>query len=300
MSYAGFYINLDRCPDRRAEMEEELARCNLAQRYKRFAAADGNTLNVQNSPLNKGEIGCFTSHYLILKENLGRGEHLHVVEDDTLFAPSTEQILGQIIDSGEAGNYDMFYTDLAVPLSNDAYRIYKSLYDSLVVRGPGGGIQNISFKSLVLEKLSFNGTSSFLINKNSVQKLYELYHEELMAGLRVPIDVFLRENIRAGVIKAACIFPFITSARVERTITSTVRRNDDPTRRFTAGNLARYSFFIGCDWGKCMEMLERYVPPFPPPEDRHAYLLARILAFSGLDAPPADAAPAEGAAKKTA
>jgi hypothetical protein len=36
MSYLGFYINLDRSRERRAEIEAELARHNLAQAYTRF------------------------------------------------------------------------------------------------------------------------------------------------------------------------------------------------------------------------------------------------------------------------
>ena len=48
MSVIGFYINLDRSPDRRAHMETELARHNLQDRYNRFAGTDGNVLGLPN------------------------------------------------------------------------------------------------------------------------------------------------------------------------------------------------------------------------------------------------------------
>ena len=48
MSCAGFYINLDRATDRRKEMEAQLAKFGLADRYQRFSASDGNSLNFPN------------------------------------------------------------------------------------------------------------------------------------------------------------------------------------------------------------------------------------------------------------
>ena len=46
--YAGFFINLDRSVQRRAETEAELARRDLSLRYRRFAAAEGNMLRAPN------------------------------------------------------------------------------------------------------------------------------------------------------------------------------------------------------------------------------------------------------------
>src|SRR5258708_15667754 len=85
-AYRGFYINLDRSPERRGEVEAQLKRFGLEHRYRRFPAADGNVLNVPNPRLTNAEIGCFTSHYLVLKENLDSRTHLHIVEDDVVFS----------------------------------------------------------------------------------------------------------------------------------------------------------------------------------------------------------------------
>ncbi len=94
----------------------------------------------------------------------------------------------------------------------------------------------------------------------------------------MPFDIFLREMALSGAIKAGCVFPFITSVRIEHIYNSTERKTADVTMRFTAANIARYSFFIGCDWGKCAELADRL--PQLPQTDRHAAILARILAFS--------------------
>ena len=43
-SYVGAFINLDRSPQRRAEMEGQLAELGIADRYVRFPAIDGSKL----------------------------------------------------------------------------------------------------------------------------------------------------------------------------------------------------------------------------------------------------------------
>lgn len=279
MSYAGFYINLDRYPDRRSEIEAEFARFGLSERYKRFAAIDGNKLGFPNPHLNAGEMGCFTSHYLLLKENCGQDRHLHILEDDAIFASCTESVLRRIIDDGTMDKFDILYADASIPLSNESYQAFKALYDGVVSRDELGALKSASFQILDLNKHIFSTASSYLVNKNAIEKIYRLYHDELTKGAALPVDAFLRHQADAGILKAGCIFPFITSVRVEHVMDSAVRKVPDVTRRFTAANIARASFFIGCDWNKCLELLDRLVP-LPPPDDRLAHILAHVLAFS--------------------
>jgi hypothetical protein len=42
--YHGLYINLDRSPERRRNMEDQLAACGLSDIYARFPAVDGKTV----------------------------------------------------------------------------------------------------------------------------------------------------------------------------------------------------------------------------------------------------------------
>ena len=44
MTYAGHFINLDRNPERRTEMEAQLASLGLQNSYKRFRASEGNSI----------------------------------------------------------------------------------------------------------------------------------------------------------------------------------------------------------------------------------------------------------------
>jgi GR25 family glycosyltransferase involved in LPS biosynthesis len=293
MSYTGAYINLDRSPDRRTEIEGELVRHRLAQRYRRFAAIDGNLIGFPQPRLSDGEMGCFTSHYLLLKQHLGRGQHLHVVEDDTIFASCFDQIIGRIIESREFDDYDIIYTDVSLPLSNEAYRKFKTLYDHIVTREAAGNLKSAAFQVLKLDPLMFVTANAYLVNKNSIEKIYNLFHEELMRGAEMPVDGLLRANAEAGVIKAGCLFPFITSVRVERIMNSLVRKVPDTTLKFTAAAIGRYSFFIDCDWDLCEKLLAQL--PKPLAGDRHAALLSRVLDFSLLDMTPRSDRPSQAA-----
>jgi hypothetical protein len=278
-SYQGLYINLDRCPDRRDEIESELARFGLSQQYKRINATNGNALQFPGPRLNNGEMGCFTSHYLALKENIGSDAHLHIVEDDALFCSSTAPIITRLIETGEIGKFDIIYTDVALPLANDSYKNFKALYDELVARNADGTLESVAFKILDLNPLMIATASSYLVNKDSIAKICALYHEELTAGAVLPIDSFLRKHAETGALKSGFVFPFVTSVRPERTQQSTVRKTPDSTFKFTAADIARMSFFIGCDFSECEKLMERLLPR-PDGGDRHAQILADILAFS--------------------
>lgn len=279
MSYMGYYINLDRSRERRARIEAELARQDLTHRYSRFRAADGNSLNLPNPHLKTGEMGCFTSHYLLMKKTMERAEHLHVVEDDVLLSSHVDKVLGATIAAGELERYDIVFTDTYVPINVDAFRAYKELYDRSVVRDAAGNIADARFSVIDLAGRLFATTSSYLVNGKSIRKLYNVYTKEITNGPQVPIDLLIRNKAAQGIIKVGCIFPFVTSVRIEHggetTIAdrSSIGRHDELT--VLAGDLARQSFFIETDLGALREAARH----LPPPADDHSRLLGDILSF---------------------
>jgi GR25 family glycosyltransferase involved in LPS biosynthesis len=282
MSYQGIYINLDRSAARRAALETELARLGLTERYQRLPAVDGNTLRLTSPLKNPNEIGCFLSHVEALKAGLNSDLPLHIIEDDTVFAACAERTLNWAITSGVINDFDILYTDIAMPLSNESYRTFKSLFDRSVNRDAAGNIASVKFQTLNLQDIPFLAASSYLVNKNSVQKLLRLYDNEIAAGVRIPIDLFLPSQAKVGAIKIGCLFPFVTSINVEETLTSTIRLKPDTTKKFTAANIGRYSFFVDCNWDICQNLMHSHIVQ-PPPSDRHAKLLTQLLAFSLID-----------------
>lgn len=282
MNYKGIYINLDRSTERRAALDDNLALYNLKQRYKRLRAADGNEEKISSSLQNANEIGCFLSHVWALREGLNSGHHVHIIEDDTIFASATERTLEWAITSGIIDNYDLLYTDITLPLSNDTYRKFKTLFDRAVTRDDSGAIKNVKFQALDLRDIPFAAASSYLVNKNSAQKLRRIYDDEMGAGIRSPIDAFFRTQAQSGALKVGCLFPFITSVKVEETLTSTVYTSPDSTKKLLAANIGRYSFFVGCDWDECDMFINTHLTQ-PTETDRHAQALTKLLAFSLMD-----------------
>jgi hypothetical protein len=116
-----------------------------------------------------------------------------------------------------------------------------------------------------------------VIHRNAIVKLYNLLQQEIKVGPRYPIDLLIREKVYAGEIRAGCIFPFITSIRLENMFDSTIR---DPNKGDLSGlamMLLRHSFFVECDWAKCNELAVHYLTP--DKQDMHETLLSHVFDF---------------------
>ena len=276
MKYIGFYINLDRNPERRQGIEEELARNGLGGLYTRFPASNGNELKFPNPRLKEGEIGCFTSHYRLLMANKDNPLPLHVIEDDIVLSPQVGPLLDKVVEGGELAKYDIVYTDVAVPVSNTLCMAYKAFYDANVKRDKTGKIESVTYSIIDMREMVFASTCSFLVNPQSIGKLAALYEDELKRGARVPIDIFIRKMCQDGVLKVVCIFPFITSIPPESCFASTMEKRFDEMPAL-ASNMLRHSFYIGCDWGRLKEASRIF--PQPESSDQHRQLMLRLLGY---------------------
>jgi hypothetical protein len=273
VSYTGIYINLDRSIERRAAMEAELARHGLGDRYRRFPAADGNILGLPTS-LTDSEMGCFTSHYLVVRDNRDCPTHLHVVEDDAMFSRLTDRMIRHVVSSNLMGRYDILFLDSVIDPLQDGlpFREYKELYDRCIIRDDRGNVAKVNFTPI-----EYVGTaSSYLVNSNSTGKLLSVYDEVLAGGPKDAVDTMIRKKGQAGAIRVGCLFPFLTSIRLEG-IASTItgRKSDDLSA--LAMNLSRHSFFVDCDIRALLDYAEKVLPPTTDP---HYRLLGRVLGFS--------------------
>lgn len=278
MDYLGFYINLDRSPQRKEEIVAQLEQLQLLSQYSRFPAADGNVLNLERSSLPTGEIGCFTSHYLLLEKNLTQTHHLHIIEDDVILSRATNPTLQMLINSELMDNFDIVFTDTCLPFDLFAIREYKTLYDSSVVKDESGRIISVK-KYTVIDLMGryLAATSSFLVHKNAIAKLHFLLQQEMKIGPRKPIDLFIRDKIYEGLIRPACVFPFITSIQLDHLVTSSIFDRSEMNLSLLAFSLLRYSFFIECDWAKCNQLIVDHFTPIK--QDMHQTLLSNLFSF---------------------
>ena len=98
-----YFINLDRSPDRRAEMSQRLSALGIA--FERVPAIDGRSLSSSAvdavridtpgwKPLSAGEIGCFLSHRECWRR-IAQGDEAYgcVFEDDVLLSSRLRDFL---------------------------------------------------------------------------------------------------------------------------------------------------------------------------------------------------------------
>ena len=262
MDYLGFYINLDRSPQRKEEIEIQLKELQLLSQYARFPAADGNVRNLERCSIRSGEIGCFTSHYLLLEQNLNQKHHLHVMEDHVILSRATKPTLQMLLDSNLLDNFDIIFTDFCLPLDPFSIRQFKTLFDNSVEKNASGRITSVKHFSVIDIKESYMGsTSSSLVHKNAIVKLYNILQQEMKIGLRKPIDLIIRDNICEGLIRAACIWPFITSIRLDHIFDTTISDRYEGNLSVLAPLLMRHSFFVECDWAKCNQLIVDHFMP---------------------------------------
>jgi GR25 family glycosyltransferase involved in LPS biosynthesis len=143
-----FYINLDRRPDRRSEIEEELMQYGIYTGYtnvERFPAID--------TP-GKGIVGCTYSHLAVYKLAKERGyKNVLILEDDFVFIKKREDVyenLRKLFDS------EMEY-DVCMLAYNNVKSALPTEYDFL------------------LKIVESQTASGYIVNSSMYDRLIELY-----------------------------------------------------------------------------------------------------------------------------
>ena len=95
--YQGFYINLDRDDGRRNLLEQHLEKVGLASRYIRFPAIDANTITYGPDAVpGWAALGCTLSHLSVIKNQINKEMHLHIIEDDAILHRDIGRVLHDI------------------------------------------------------------------------------------------------------------------------------------------------------------------------------------------------------------
>lgn len=220
--YRGYFINLDRSEERRREIQDQLQRLDLSERYERFPAVEGRLLNRREFQRRPAEAACFLSHLGVLEAGRRHDTHVHVMEDDVILGGPVARCLDAIIEHGLLARYDLIYTDTLVPFKPDLVRQYLLLCEH-AASGPtsGGGLNGIQLMNL--RGRFYACHASYLVNKDSLEKLIGLLRPHVDAGMPLPIDIYLKNLVNEGVLNAACTVPFLTGTRLEETLTTTVQ-----------------------------------------------------------------------------
>jgi hypothetical protein len=246
MGIEGVFINLDRSPERRAEMERQIAQIELPYPLRRLAGVDGERQPVGPPPLRAGQYGCWLSHLKALEQSIGQDHHLHIMEDDALIStalPILPEVV-QSLDSGSAGEWDILYLDATLIEVADMCHVFgwaKTARDDGTVR-----------VRTVPKEFTVYGTHSYVVNAS--RKAFVLDFLKRHAASGSPLDNVAAYGIQSGKLRAFMTTPFMTSGSDLGLSRTTGESGDD---RFIAWQIYRRLCFYDLDETQLADLAAR-------------------------------------------
>lgn len=169
----------------------------------------------ENNKLNKGEIGCYISHYKLMEQLINSENQFSLIlEDDA-------EIIGnidldkelQLILNKINCDFDLIYIG---NLNNNYYKQYND---------------NIYYVNL---KEHLTGTHAYLINNKNINKFHSY-----LKDMTSPIDIKLNNLIKTKIINAFVIYPYLIKQNMN--IESTIRNLDMIRKRIILINKNNYN-----------------------------------------------------------
>ena len=236
--YRGFYLNLARNAERRETLVRRLRAIGAEQRYERCEAIDGWAVAAQYATkLDPGNLGLWLTHEKVL-QSLGSSTaaHLHIIEDDAQLPNNVVALLDRVLKQLEAQNatWDLIFTDAFVPPHTEFFQLFA---EKVKLHA-----ETKAHTLVDLARIPFFGTSSLIINKSSLAKYVSLLTGNWALGR--PIDMYLRDLIQRGQLKALITVPYMTSISAHSDA-SDIRGPLDRSRRVC--DIFRRAFFQDAD-----------------------------------------------------
>jgi GR25 family glycosyltransferase involved in LPS biosynthesis len=197
------YINLADAVERRLAIEasfDKVARpgWDLA----RFEAVDTQFVDrhAVGGVRSREEKACFLSHKAVIEAHAGRSTPLLVLEDDVEFGIATCEIVDGLLQQNPEADWDLLFLDVCATGIDDMVKLYFHRKDLM---------RTGSVIPLDLAKIPFFGANAYIVNPRSIPRIVAI----LDAGVPVDVeyDVYLAAQIREGRLKAAVLFPFVTT-----------------------------------------------------------------------------------------
>ncbi|KRB81315.1 hypothetical protein ASE00_15095 [Sphingomonas sp. Root710] len=199
----GFYINLDRSPERRALMEEGLARCGLGGAITRFSARQGDD---RPKGISANELGCFLSHQAIV-DSIADDRPTLILEDDIYFPPRFEEYLSIILEKCAGHEWDILFLNKMISFTD-----MRAVYQMIRKKRAAGDIYSDQFRNFSIEEckgLYISGAGAYLIRPGAAGKVAAILRKTAEDNYPKPVDITYLNAINAGTLKAKFAFPYI-------------------------------------------------------------------------------------------
>jgi GR25 family glycosyltransferase involved in LPS biosynthesis len=259
--YQGYYINLERNVERRERFLASLNKTDVPGRYERFTGVDGPAAAATHpTKLDPGNLGCWLSHLAILRRMLDSAgpsrvpeKHLHMVEDDCVLAPEIGRMLDTTLAIADEKDpsWDLIFTEVFM---TPELRVFLRFAKAMAEYRKAG-----SSALLPLKASGFAGTSSYLVNRRSMEKYLKVMDGNWSRG--VAIDIFVRAAIDQNHLKAYCIVPFPTTVSVDADASDI--RGPANRSRAVFDNLRR-SFYVHADHAAQLAWLKQVIDAGAP------------------------------------
>lgn len=236
MDIDGVFINLDRSPERRAEMERQIGELGLPYEVRRLAGIDGQKRTDRPQAFTPGQYGCWLSHLMALEQSIGREGHVHIMEDDALMGaalPILPDVVGSL-DAGSGGEWDILFLDATLIEPMDMCHVFGW---AKTARREG----TVRVRALPRE-FTVYGLHSYVVNAARKGYVLDFLRRHLAAGR--PIDNVTAYGIQSGALRGFLTTPFMTSA-AELSLKRTVGESGD--ERFLAWQVFRRLCFYDLD-----------------------------------------------------
>jgi GR25 family glycosyltransferase involved in LPS biosynthesis len=198
------YINLNSATERRLKFESNFeARKTPNWTLSRFAAIDTDTVKNNNvaGECSPAEKGCFLSHKVIIESNLAHDKSIFILEDDASFGVRTCNLIDGILAQNRNLDWDILFTDVCIPHLTTMMDLLKFRRELTA--------KKIEVAFMKLSKTNFNGSTAYIVNAKSKQKLFDQLN--YATELNIPYDLYLRSLIHISALKGYSLFPFVTS-----------------------------------------------------------------------------------------
>src|SRR5208282_3911986 len=174
MLVRGFYINLDRCEQRRRRTEAELRKLGPTHRYERFRAIDGRNVTEWPELKNRAELGCYLSHLGVIRQNAEFDGWLHVMEDDIRISRFANAALAVITSLDTFAQFDILFNCVMIKSNLHFTQILQKVFDNSVVATALGNVTALRKISAVPLNVDFFSAVSYLVNPRAIARTADL------------------------------------------------------------------------------------------------------------------------------
>jgi GR25 family glycosyltransferase involved in LPS biosynthesis len=186
-----FYINMDRSPERKEEMEKQFKSYKLS--FERVQGVDGNQLKSWDERLSRYEQGCTLSHLKALETFYQSKEEIGIICEDDItfeFLPIWKFPIRKVIEKAP-DDWEIIMISYTVWPQN--YKFLDKLYNSFI-------------------PIVHNSTCAYLINRKGAQNIlnkhsYSNPKLEEYTKIRPVADVVLYDNAKTYVYRY-CLFTY--------------------------------------------------------------------------------------------